>query len=229
MRYSVSATRVDFEERIESLLAACRRASKLPTSENVLQTMVYQCAVFQTSAALETYIKLLIESWIQLLKNQNKGSQIPDATAGFIYASKIRRSFHRFIHDNDEGAVNKAVFDVHSHWPVLNKIDEVPSFFDGKIIHDKVAYPSLKNLKRLFNRLGIPGIEDKVGQVLRRDAAVMIENFQSVRTSLAHSAPITVTIVDVKRLLDEMRSLVRALDRIFFKHVMSHGGPTCWR
>jgi hypothetical protein len=108
--------------------------------------------------------------------------------------------------------------------------DVAASFlFDGKQIHDATAYPSYKNVNRLFSRLGIPNMGDLIGKNLRRDNETLFEGFQSVRTALANSQPPVITIQDVEARLADMSSFVGAIDKIFYKHVVACCGSDCWR
>jgi hypothetical protein len=185
-------------------------------------------ASFQTSAALETYLKLLIESWAQALRNHNLGTALPDRTRGFLAAKRFEQHFVKYAYLSDETALSSAIANEHRYWAVLNANPALPNFFDGKAIHSGSAYPTLKNIKRLFARTGLDGIDGKLGGILRRDVEAMIEGFQSIRTALAHSAPPSVTMKDVRRLIEDMIKLAGAIDRIFFSHVSRHGGLACW-
>ncbi len=191
--------------------------------------MTFQCAIFQTSAALESYLKLIIESWFQQLKTNKLGSVLPSTVRGRIAADRLVPQFESYIASRDEGAIYTYLGGQIDLWSVMVGGAEIPPYLTGKHLHDGRAYPSNKNLKRLFLRLGIPSVHGEIAKLLKRDVDAMIEGFQSVRTAIAHSAPPSITIKDVKRLLHDMKSLVRAIDRVFFRHVVQHGGIGCCR
>ena len=73
MAYSRSVYRKDFEERLLFLRHEVVKASKLPVMYHNLRDMAFQCAIFQTSAALESYLKLILESWVSRDKEPGYG------------------------------------------------------------------------------------------------------------------------------------------------------------
>lgn len=228
MPYKRSVFRKDYEIRIRSLLEECNKASKLGSELNDLRDMVFQCAIFQTSAAVETYLRLIIEGWAQALKSQNRGESLPNTARGFLAARRFQKHFEKFAYTNDEAALIVAIPKEHHDWPILNSQPALPHFFDGKLLHVEATYPSFKNVKRVLVRIGVQGPESALSQLLKRDVETLIEGFQSVRTALAHASPPSITLTDVKKLLSDMRALVAAIDRILFRHVISNGGTSCW-
>jgi hypothetical protein len=190
--------------------------------------MIYQCAVFQTCAALESYLKLLIESWAQALRVQGLHGRLPENTRGFLAAKRFERHFSKYAYAGEEHLLSISIASEYKNWPVLEANSMLPHYFNGAMLHDETAYPTLRNIKRLFARVGLTSIEVELCRLLRRDVDSLLEGFQSVRTAIAHSAPPDLTISDVRRLIDDIISLVGAIDRAFFSHVMKHGGLSCW-
>ena len=158
-----------------------------------------------------------------------KSGALPDVTRGYVAMKTFRRHFERLAYNGDETDAISGILKEHKNWPVFDVQHPLPSFFDGKQLHFEVSYPSQKNLRRLFNKLGMPNLEAKLSAILRRDVDVMIEGFQSVRTALAHAAPPPITIRDVRMLIGDMQKLVGAIDRVFYYHVLKHGGGGCWK
>ncbi len=193
-----------------------------------MRDMIFQCAIFQTSAALETYLKLLIEGWAQSLKQQNKGDLLPLATRGFLAARRFQPHFDRFGFYKNESELIASIPRDHAAWPVLNSDPSLPHFFDGKMIHANSAYPSIKNIIKLLNRVGIDNPKSSLDRLLRGDVETLVEGFQSIRTALAHSSPPSITFRDVQNLLADIQRLVSAIDRLFYRQVVRHGGISCW-
>jgi hypothetical protein len=104
----------------------------------------------------------------------------------------------------------------------------LPAYFTGRDLHKETSYHSADNLRRLFRRAGIDNILGLLSGRLRRDVELLIEGFQSVRTALAHAAPPLLTVADVETLLVDIKALVGAIDKVFYQHVMQHGGQACW-
>ncbi|WP_457586654.1 HEPN domain-containing protein [Ensifer canadensis] len=229
MAYKPSQHLVNFEARTKQLSANCQAANKFSQTQRDLRDMIFQCAIFQTCAALETYLKLLVESWIQDLRRNSLENSLPNVSRGYLAAKKFEKHFTKFAFSGHELSLVEGIVKEHEQWPVLNAGNQFPHYFDGAVLHSETTYPTLKNIKRLFSRLGIATVEAALAKRLKRDVDAMIEGFQGVRTALAHSAPPDLTLPDVKRLVKDMKDLARAIDRIFYSHVLRHGGAACWK
>lgn len=228
MRYSRSFYRNSFDARINFLVKKARRAHRLKASDADIRDLVFQSAIFLTGAAIETYIRLLVEAWIQRIRLHDMGSQTPSVARAYIALRRLESSFAKYQYNGDERTLYMSLQAEGALWPLLAGDSSLPSFFEGKALHDGTTYPSHKNIKRLFARVGIDNMLDRLSRNLSRDAEALIENFQSVRTALAHSSPPTITILDVEARLSDSKALIGAIDRIFHGHVMRHGGSDCW-
>lgn len=228
MRYIRSSHRNSFDERVRFLITKARRAERLRASDADIRDMVFQSAVFLTGAATESYVRLLVETWVQKIRLNGRGLHAPGMAGAYIASRRLTDAFARFHFSGDEKLLCKSIQGERDLWPLLAGSGNLPHFFEGKVLLDGVTYPSSKNLKRLFARLGIENMTDRLSRNLSRDVEILIENFQGIRTALAHSSPPTITINDVETLLSDSKALVGAIDRIFHSHVMRHGGPTCW-
>jgi hypothetical protein len=100
----------------------------------------------------------------------------------------------------------------------MNGQNDLPKFFGSNLVLSETTYPSAKNIKRLFARLGIDDLFARLDKRCKRDMALTIDSFQSLRTALAHESPPNVTIIDVKLHFESMRLLTKALDRVAFNH-----------
>lgn len=228
MKYRRSYYRNNFDRRINFFIKKARRADRFRSSDADIRDLVFQSVIFLTGAETETYIRLLIESWIQNIKTAGQGAQAPSAARAFIASKKLEVIFSRYQVNGDEKILYTAIQAETLLWPLLSGDPSLPSFFHGKALHDGAAYPSYKNIKKLFGRVGISNMIDRISSNLARDAETLIENFQSVRTALAHSSPPSITINDVENLLTDSKELVGAIDRILNSHVSTHGGSECW-
>lgn len=229
MAYSRSIYRKDFENRLLTLKSDSRKASMLPNSYHDVRDMVFQCAIFQTSAAVESYLKLIIESWFQEIKVRSLGSSLPDNVRGYLAIKKFGGVFERYMANKEEIPIASTLGREKVFWSVMTGAASIPTYIKGSDIHAGTAYPSYENIHKLFARFGIMNVHDRVAAVLRRDVETMIEAFQSIRTALAHAAPPAITLADVRDRLSDMADLVRALDRILYQLVISHGGADCWK
>jgi RiboL-PSP-HEPN len=228
MTYRRSSYRNAFDMQATDLLQRARQARRLGKTYPKLRDSVFQCSILLVVAALETYIRLLVESWIQNKRKNDLGHTAPMDARAFIASKTLERTFALFQYNRDEKALYTALKSKSDLWPFLCGDSKLPPFFDGKVLHDGATYPSSKNMRKLFGRLGINDMIDRLSRDLSRDVEVLIDGFQGIRTALAHSSPPPLTIADVERHLADCKSLVAAVDRILYVHVMRHGGPDCW-
>lgn len=230
MRYKRSIHRNDFDKRLAFLLRKCRRASRLRSSDADIRDLVFQCAILQTSAAIEQYLKLLIESWAQNVRIHSRANRVPVAARVFLASTRLDRHFSEYIVNRYEAELlEKLSKESTLLWKLILGDIESSSIFDGKQIYREVSYPSSKNIKRLFSRLGISNIYDLISKEMKKDSETAVDGFQSIRTALAHSEPPNITIKDVEDKLNDMRLLVGAIDQIFYRRVVSNCGKDCWR
>jgi hypothetical protein len=182
------------------------------------------------SAAMETYVKLVLESWAFRLKTNGKSAaEVPSRVRAHTVATRVSSYFSRFSYTGDERELNRALESDTDLWRFLCGLDAVPASFGSEILLRDSKYPSIRNLKRLFARIGIDNIFDRLGSVCKMDAELKIESFQSVRTALAHEAPPNVTLTDVRSYGSDMITIVGGIDRIVCQHLSKISGSDCWR
>lgn len=150
MSYSKSSHRIDFESRIQNLLSESRSAQRLKPELRGLRDMTFQCAVFQTSAALETYLRLSIETWFQNLKVNNLGRMIPHAARARYFAKTLGGTFEAYTLSGDEAKIFKSLESKDILWDFMKGTDSIPIYINGSYLHENTAYPSNKNLRKLF-------------------------------------------------------------------------------
>ena len=193
-----------------------------------LRDMVFQCAIFQTSAAIESYIRLVLEGWLFELKNTGLTASVPGTIKARFADVRLREKFNNAIYSGDESVIFPIVTSELDLWAFMADAS-FPRYFSGSLLHDKSSYPSWKNIVRVLKRAGILNPKASINAMLKADGETYVEAFQSVRTAIAHSSPPQIQVADVKTRLDEMAKLVGAIDRILHKHVVKHGGAVCWK
>lgn len=229
MPYKISPHRSDFNSRTSALKASAYRAhsSKVITAD--VRDLVYQASILQSSAAIEDYVKSMFDSWAFKTKNLGGlGSAVPMRTRASMARERLAPAFFQFAHTNDEIHLLKRLEGESLLWDLLEGTKVIPAHFDGSSVYRERKYPSPKNINVLFARIGIDGVFGKVSGILKSDAELRLEAFNSLRTALAHAHPPQLTYLDVKRNVENLQGLVRAFDRIAFGVLTQHMGQPAW-
>ena len=96
-------------------------------------------------------------------------------------------------------------------------------------MYSDVKYPSTKNLRKLFRRLGIDPVFDRLNAVAKRDVESLLTSFNDVRTEMAHQGmPIGMSVGDIKARINDISLVVGYIDRLFYSHVSKTTGVVCW-
>jgi hypothetical protein len=142
MPYVRSQHRIDFNNRLDFLLKRARRAQRLRASDSDIRDIVFQCTIFQTSSALETYIRLLLETWVQKMKALNKGAVTPASCRAYLAVRRLDGLFASYRFNGDERALFKALLGETDLWSFMMGADILPPFFSGQTFHEGASYPS---------------------------------------------------------------------------------------
>lgn len=139
-------------------------------------------------------------------------------------------SYKQFIARGDEGALITKISSMFgkSHYHFAVDTLSVPRLQGADLYKDK-KYPSPKNMRRLFDRLGIPQIFVELNKSSKRDLESVLTSFNDVRTEIAHSGiPPAINDRDIKIQIANMQSFIYHLDKTFYKHVCKHTGVVSW-
>ncbi|WP_435655457.1 HEPN domain-containing protein [Brucella pituitosa] len=184
-----------------------------------MRDLAFQCSILQTSAAIEEYIKAVFEAWAFKIRTMNhaQSNAIPMRTRVAVAKSRLTQHFSTLAYTGDEGRFLRTIERDADLWPFLQGSGQIPMTFDGGVVFAEKKYPSPKNMKVIFSRLGIDNIFDLVSARIKADAEFRLESFNSVRTALAHSNPPQLTYIDVRRNIKDVQQLISAIDRILHK------------
>ena len=114
-------------------------------------------------------------------------------------------------------------------YSVVDSTQTLMHHIDSKIIVNDKKYPSPKNLKILFNRIGIKNIFSETDRFGRKDYELILRSFLDVRETIAHQESTDLTFEDVKRNFKNIIDLLDKIDRISFRHVCKISGKKYWR
>lgn len=189
-----------------------------------------QCSILQGSAATEEYIKAIFDAWVFNLSRRDevKSVHIPIRIRSLMAKSKLEPSFSRYVSNSDERELlHRLAIDTES-WVLMSGDAPIPRYFAGSSVYMDKKYPSEKNIKAIFYRIGIDNPMDRLSAIMKADAEYSITAFNSIRTALAHESPPSITYNDVIENLDRIRSLVRAIDRLLFFGLKEASKIDCW-
>ena len=230
MSYSNSLSLKDFRTEIKSILSTSRNSTyKYINLSTPAKEMIFQAAIFKTSALIEEYLKNIIYDWIyNIKKNSLTADTLPENLRFYFLSYKHLGAYQSFIQNKDERKL-------------INKFKENSVnnlFYDDQILSNEInardiiqanKYPSVKNIKKLFQRLGVKNVFDLVSAKTKKQFPQSLQSFLDVREAIAHQNPPQLTYNDVKNNIETVDKFVSALDRIFFSIIIKNQGEKCWR
>lgn len=233
MPYKKSFSRKEFDGALVELSQSAKYVSiKKNNVPNEIAQCVFRNLIFQTSAALEQYIKTVLEDWVHLLKVHNKkASNLPENLISLIRIKKLTPTFQGYVsRAKGEKDTIKNLANLNSLKDFFLDHTEVNSLMEvGNLIDDK-KYPSKDNLSNLFFRFGILNIFDECGRKGRRDFKAVLSSFSDVRTQISHEHPTPdLTYYDVKKHASDISRFVQAIDKVLYSKVVSVSGEECWK
>ncbi|WP_257297046.1 HEPN domain-containing protein [Endozoicomonas sp. YOMI1] len=232
MAYTKSVARQEFEQTISMFNCQIKFASlKKNAIPHDIQQCVYRNAIFQSSAAVEEFVKSILEDWVHLLHVHNKTvSSIPRELMVWAVAKCQKATFQNFIASGDENKLIKQLSDNCK----LFSIFEVDAYIKDIIglsehISDR-KYPSEKNIIVLFKRFGINDLFKSIQIEGKKDYKRILKSFSDVRTEIAHEHPAPdLTSLDVKEQLTEICDFIAKIDMVMYSHVVAISGRVCWK
>ncbi|RYE26544.1 MAG: hypothetical protein EOP51_00315 [Sphingobacteriales bacterium] len=231
MPYSKSRSRKEFEIEAIKLLKLAKKVSykSSPLTYDHKQ-LVNQSCIFLLSARIEDFTKVLIEDL--LYSYRTNGAQlrhVPKNVRTKTLLDKQVNYYRSYYNSADERMLLKNISISSSYY---NLMDDTANFTNqissGNIIGTN-KYPSIKNLRILYHRIGINDITNDINRKARKDVKTNIESFLSLRESIAHQGGSAITYADVNRHIKNIIEAVNHIDRIVYSHVKKESGNGYWR
>ncbi len=230
MPYKKSKARKEFEQSLEELFSLARSISyqKIKLSYDH-KNLIYQSSIVLLSSAIEEYLRVFVEDLFYSYKiNNSTLSQIHRNSRSFSLFSNQRAFYEAFVHTRDEPKIldkldikNFCFSVINDHETFVNQIDAKKIVFDRK-------YPSVKNIKILYNRLGIKNIFSVINNKGGKDFGFILTSFLDIREMIAHQESTDLTFTDVKRNFIYINEFINQLDRVAFGMVCSTSGNSFW-
>lgn len=227
-RYRRSSARNDAIERLGGLRSGARSASRTAIPVNV-RDMTYQSAIFQASATLEDYLKQIFDHWLFELKRHSlTGANIPQRARFSYFGRELSDAFSKFVYAGDEKDLAERLENKSHIIEFAMGYCEISPHLTGEFAYKDRKYPSVKNIKKLYERIGCDNIFDRLSKEMRTNAELKLRAFNDVRTAIAHGTPPSLTLIDVERNLDDVALVIRSLDKINHKEFSKDFGGGVW-
>jgi hypothetical protein len=231
MPYSKSRARREFELTYIELLSLARQISfkKVKLSYDH-KNMIYQSSIVLLCSSLEEYLRVFIEDMFYRYKiNGASLSELPLNPRTFSLFHKQRAIYEAFIHNRDEAKVlEKLKVSNNTLYAVVDDNMILTNQVDAKSIVNDKKYPSPKNIKILYNRIGIKNLFAETNRLGRKDYEFILRSFLDVRETIAHQESTDLTFIDVKRNFENIKDFIDKLDRLTYKHICDVSGQRFW-
>jgi|SRR6056297_656589 len=227
-RYRRSAARVEALARLKELKSGAISANKNSIPAHV-RDMTFQSAIFQASATLEEYVKQIFDHWLFELKRQNMyGSNIPQRARFSYFGREMSDAFIKYVYSRDEIELAEKIRGKSGLIDFVMGSAAVLRHLNGEFAYKDRKYPSPKNIKKLYSRIGCDNIFDQLSREMKADAELKLQSFNDIRTAIAHGTPPGLTIGDIKKSLGDVELIIRSLDRINHKEFSRDFGGGVW-
>ncbi|MBX8465004.1 HEPN domain-containing protein [Deinococcus sp. RIT780] len=233
MSYTRSAARKAFDSEIDRIVRELKSVGKRKGLKSNIKTHVECSCIILSMAQIENYLEDVLITWINGLNAiVTTPAGLPvNMRAFYMQDDAFRKAVANYMINGDEDKYIKAMQDFMAR-PVhqmYNNTAALPRIYPQQLINDK-KYPSPKNFKRLFFRIGIRNIFGEIDRRTRKDSEKALQSFNDLRTAIAHQGtPPGINYNDIAGKIKEIQAVINTVDRILHRHVLTHGGSTCWR
>lgn len=231
MPYSKSTSREDFELEYLKLGKLAKKISykSSPLSYDHKQ-LIFQSCIFLLCARIEDYTKNLIEGIVFNYKSKGvEFNKLPINIRTKVFIDSQIGHFRNYYNSADEKKLLKNVSIKNPSFEIINDSVILSNHLNANNVISSNKYPSIKNLKILYHRIGIDDIVLKINANSKRDLKTSFESFLSLRESIAHQSSSSITFSDLERHFENVMLYINHIDRIVYKHITKESGATYWK
>ena len=230
MPYSKSKAREEFEVESNKLVKLAKKVSYKSSPLNYdHKQLINQSCIFLLSARIEDYTKTLIEDLIYKYKTNGAIlSNIPNNIRTKALLDKQVNYFRNYYNSSDERSLLKNISIESNYYELLNDGMSFNSQIHSTNIIGTNKYPSVKNLKILYLRIGISDIIKELNKKSKKDLKTALESFLSLRESIAHQGAPAITFIDIERHFKNVNEIINHIDRIIYSHILKESGSNFW-
>lgn len=230
MPYSKSRARTDFENESNKLKKLAKKVSykSSPLSYEHKQ-LINQSCIFLLSARMEDYTKSLVEDLMYCYKTKGALLQnLPKNVRTKALLDKQINHFRSYYNSSDEKSILTKIAIDNSYYEITNNLTQFKSQILPANIIGTNKYPSIKNLKILYYRLGISDITKELNKRAKKDITTALDSFLSLRESIAHQGAPAITFNDIQRHFENIVETINQIDRIVYTHIRKESGEMYW-
>jgi hypothetical protein len=231
MPYSKSLARRDFEVGANDLKKLAKNVSYKNSPLTYHQKLlIFQSSVFLLSARIEEYSKTLIEGLIYNYQSKSAlMSELPENLKTKAIIDSQLTHYKNFSYNSDERKLLERVSCRNPYYEILNPTKPLSPAISSRNILASNKYPSVKNLKILYHRIGIDDIFIEISKRGKKDYKSYLESFLSVREAIAHQVAPTLTNQDVERHISNLSEIIKFIDRTVYSHISKISGSNYWK
>ncbi len=216
MPYTISRSRKEFDGNVNKLFANIKNLDG-DLDYSLLQ-QVLQSYFFSTSSFIENYLANMFDDWLYTLKaHKVKNALIPMNLRKKIFFEFQKDINLSYIIHKDEKRIYSALNLNRWEFEILEDQKNIASEINKHNILYTDRYPSVRNLKRIFLRLGMSNIFDEMGKIGKNNYKNVIISFMDIRENIAHSVPDDLTFLVVKDNHHKIKDFIRIIDRVFYR------------
>lgn len=230
MPYSKSKARTDFEAESYKLLKLAKKVSyKSSPLTYEHKQLINQSCIFLLSARIEDYTKNLVEDLFYNYRTKGATlANIPKSVRTKVLLDKQVNHFRAYYNSSDEKVLLRNISIDNNYYELIDDSIVLSNQIHSSNIIGTNKYPSIKNLKILFHRLGINDILNELHRRAQKDITTAVESFLSLRESIAHQGAPAITYIDIERHFKNINETINYLDRIVYSHIKKESGETFW-
>ncbi|MEJ7557080.1 MAG: HEPN domain-containing protein [Pedobacter sp.] len=230
MSYSKSRARKEFQAEHIKLLRLAKKVSYKSSPLNYdHKQLINQSCIFLLSARMEDYTKNLIEDLLYSFKN--KRARLSDIPLNIRTKALLDNQvvfYRNYYNSSDERILLNSIAVDKNYYKLLDGTETFISQVHPSNIIGTNKYPSTKNLKILYFRLGINDILTELNKKAKKDIKTSIESFLSLRESIAHQGASAITFEDITRHFKNIAEVIELKDRIVYSHIGKISGTEFW-
>lgn len=233
MAYSKSLPLKNFLTEIDEIIKVIRKVSLRSNSslDSTFKEYILSSSIFLAHAEIENYIQDIFNLYLRSLSQKKFFELNEDLRSFLVYKFVKDNNIHHSLLANDEKSImniiKKEASNGHKH--IFDKDLQI-TYISGKSVYETYKYPSVKNIQKIYKRIGCDKIFDLVSQEIRKNAKNILERIGTYRTSLAHTATLSnMASNDLIFALNELKLFVKGLDKVLYKRIVADYQQIFWR